>query len=165
MVESGRRLEGILRVAAETIGAELPRMLVLMAASAFSAKAEKRSVHIFQHDLGPGAGRNPGRSVTRFAFLLSMPASQSKARLGEVVESAAVKTNERNSLPLVFLVAAPAIRLLRRGLVRTRVKPNMTFHPAPDLGVALQTLECARACSKIVTRPALGHAIQLPMSA
>jgi hypothetical protein len=56
MTESGSRLKGIRRVAAQAIGAELALMLILMTGSALTAKAKERPVQILQFDLGTGAG-------------------------------------------------------------------------------------------------------------
>jgi hypothetical protein len=99
------------------------------------------------------------------AFLLSMLAGQGKARLGEVVEVLRVQTNERGCLPLMFLMTAPAIRFASRAFVCTRVKPRISFHPAPDLGVTLQTFETARGRPKLVTGGTFGQSFQLLVSA
>jgi hypothetical protein len=103
--------------------------------------------------------------MTLPALLLSMLSNQGKARLREVVELLAVQANERGCQPLVFLMTAPAIRFASRAFVGARVKPRLSFHPAPDLGVTLQTFETARGGSKFVARHALGQPFQLVVSA
>jgi hypothetical protein len=165
MTESGSRLKGIRRVAAQAIGAELALMLILMTRGALTAKAEERPVQIFQFDLGTGAGWNMGCDMTFLAFLLSMLADQCKASLGEVVELLTVQANQRGCLPLMFLMTAPAIRFASRAFVGPRVKPRLSFHPAPDLEVALQTFETACGGSKFVTGHAFSQSFQLLVSA
>ena len=103
MIESGRRLKGILRVTAEAIATELALMLILMTGSALTAQTEERSVQIFHLDLGPGAGGDLGRDMTVLAFLPSMLAGQGKARLRKVVEVLTVQANERESQPVMFV--------------------------------------------------------------
>lgn len=98
------------------------------------------------------------------AFLLSMLAGQGKACLAEVVEAAAVQTNERESRAFMLRMTAPAIRFANCALVRTRMKPCVRFHSAPDLRVTFQTLENTRARSENVTRQALGHGVEILVS-
>jgi hypothetical protein len=161
MAESGGRLEAVLVVALGAIGSELALMLIFVTASALTAKTEKRPVGIFKLDLGPGGGGNPGRGMTLLAFLLAMLAGQGEACLGEVVELLAVQENKRHFLPVMFLVTALAIRFASRAFVRAPVKPGLSFHSSPDLGVTLQTLESARGRSNIVTGGTFSHALQL----
>jgi hypothetical protein len=161
MLESGRRLKTILRVASQTIGAELALMLILMTGKALTTKSKKRPVRIFQLNLGAGRGWNLGCDVTFLTFLLCMLAHQGKTRLGHVVEVLAVQTDQRRCLALVFLMTTPAIGLASRALEIAPVKPRLSFHPAPDLGVTLQTLEAARAGAKGVTGRTLGQSFQL----
>jgi hypothetical protein len=95
MIESGSRLKAILRVAAQTIGAQLALMLILMTCGALTAKSQERPVWIFQFDLAAGAGWNLVYRMTAPAFLLLMLTGQGKACLGKVVEFLAVQTNQR----------------------------------------------------------------------
>jgi hypothetical protein len=106
-----------------------------------------------------------GCDMTLPALLLSMLSDQGKARLRQVVELLAVQANERSCQSLMFLVTAPAIRFANRALVGARVKPRLSFHPALDLGVTLQTLETTRGGSKFVARHALRQPFQLLVSA
>ena len=165
MIEPASRLKAIHRVAAQAIGAQLALMLILMTCRALTAKSKERPVQIFLFDLGAGAGWNLVDRMTVPAFLLLMLTGQGKAGLGEVVEFLAVQTNQRGSLSLVFLMTAPAIRFAGRAFVGTSVKPRLGFHPAPDLGVTLQTFETARGGGKFVTGPAFGQTFQLLVSA
>jgi len=94
-----------------------------------------------------------------------MLSDQGKASLGEVVELLTVQANERGCQPLMFLMTAPAIRFANRAFVRTPVKPRLSFHPTPNLGVTLQTLETAGGGSEFVTGHALSQSFQLVVSA
>ena len=165
MLESGRRLKGILRVTAKAIATELARMRILMTCSTLTAQTEERPVQIFQFDLGPGASRDLGCDMAVFAFLPQMLAGQGKACLSEVVELPTVQTHERESQPLMFIMTSPAVRFANRALVRARVKPQAGVHPAPDFGMTFQTLQIACAGSEIVTGSALSQTLQLLVSA
>ena len=155
MFESGSRLKGILRVAAEAIRAELALMLIFMTGKALTAKTQEGSVQILQFDLGARANCDLGCDMTVLAFLLPVLAGQGKACLRKVVEVLTIQTNQRRCLPAMFLMTAPAIRFAGRALVCARVKPGFGLHPPPDLGMTLQTLEAARGRSKFVAGPAL----------
>jgi hypothetical protein len=165
MIEAGGRLEAILGVTAEAIGAQLALMLILVTGKAVAAKAEERPVRIFELDLGADGSGNSRCDVTFLARLPRMLAGQSKTRLGEVIEFLAIETNQRCGLPLVFLVAAPAIGLAFRAAEIASMKPRPGVHPAPDFGVTLETLETARGGAKFVTGRAFGNSLQLLVSA
>ena len=164
VIELGSRLEAILGVAAEAIGAELALMLVLVTGKALTAKSKEGTVQILQFDLGAEGGCNLGGKVTFLAFLLLMFAYQGKACLGEMVKLLPVQNDQWHGLPFMFLVTAPAVRFTGQALVIVRMEPGVDLHPAPDLGVTLQTLETARGCPKRVTGPAFGESIQLLVS-
>jgi hypothetical protein len=161
MIEYGSRLKAILGVAAQAIGAELALMLVPVTGQALTAKSEEGTVQILEFDLGAEGGCNLTSDVTFLAFLLLMFAYQGKACLGEMVKLLPVQNDQRHGLPFMFLVTTPAVRFAGQALVIVRMEPGVSFHPATDFGVTLQTLETARGCAKCVTGPAFGESIQL----
>jgi hypothetical protein len=166
VIESRSRIERILRMAAEAIGAELPLMLILMTrGTGVPAQTEERMIQIFEFDLRLDGSWNLSRDMTGRAFLLLVLANQRKACLREVVEGLAVQTNKRGRLALVFLMTSLAIRLARKAFVIAPVKACPGFYSAFDLDVALQAFELARRRSKFVAGPALDNAFQLLVSA
>ena len=151
MTESRRLLKGLLGVAARALGAELAAMWVLVAGGAFAAQAEERTVQIFQLDLGARGRIHPLRAVAVLALLPAMLAFQRESGLGEVVEGVAVQTHQREGLAIMFHMTTRTIRLTGRIPEYPGVKPGVLLHPAPDLRMAFQALEPARASSKVVT--------------
>ena len=164
MIKSGSGLKAILGVAAQAIGAELALMLVLVTRKAFAAKSEEGPVQILQLDLGSEGRGNLSGGVTFLALLLLVLAGQRKACLGEMVKLLAVQHDQRRGLPFVFLVTAPAVRFAGQTPIIIRVESGVGFHPAPDLGVTLETFETACCGGECMTGPAFGESIQLLVS-
>lgn len=118
MIESRRRLERLeISVAMSTIRAELASMHVLMARGTLPPQAEIGPVEILRFDFGAGTGRDVFDSMAFLAGLFAMFSFQGVARFGQMVEVVLIQTPEFESLPVMFRMAARAIRLASRCLV------------------------------------------------
>jgi hypothetical protein len=101
--------------------------------------------------------------MAALAFLRAMLALQSEARLGSMIETLPVQSNQCKFRAAMFDMTARAIRLADGIFEGARMIARAGFHSDLDLDVTFEASETAR--SKIVAGCALSDARQLGVSA
>ncbi len=148
---------------AETVGAELFVVRLLVTREALAAQTEERPVDVFQLDLETGCGCDFGRGVATVAFLCAMLAFQGEACLGAMVECLSVQRNEFEFRATMLRMTARTIRFARRAFVGARMEASAPFYPMSDFNVTFETFQTAR--SKIVARSAPCDAVEVRVRA
>ena len=164
MIEAIGGFPRVLRMAVGAGSPQLTRMTVLVTGEAFAAKPEVGVVQVLRFEFLASRRQDTLRVMAVRALQLPVLALQNEAGLGAVVEAVRREARQRHAIPLMFDVAARAFLLsVIVGSDDTRVQSRSRFDSAFDLTVAVDAFESAGAGSELVTRCALGHALELLM--
>ena len=114
VVKASHRLPSVLGMAAQTIRAQLPFVLILMTGEALAAQAKQRMSGILNFDLGTRRRRHFLGIVAGLAAQGLVLAFERETGIDGVIERLPIETDERELLSVMFHVAPCAVLLIGR---------------------------------------------------
>lgn len=160
MVEATRGLPDCLRVATAAVRAKLISVGIAMTGRTLSPQSQERLIQVLQLDFRSSRGQDVGGIVAGRAGQLAVLAFQCKPGGAGMIKFLAIDLGEGELPAVVFEVAACAIHLRLRRVVRQGVVAGMHHDLTVDLRVAIQALESTVGEPEVVARGAFRGSLE-----